>query len=58
LLGLVPKQISTGYRTILGGICKITALYEGSGPDDLFELGRESGIIRQLEPADQMRAQA
>src|SRR5215472_14419298 len=26
--------------------------------DDLFELGRELGIIRQLEPADQMRPQA
>ena len=26
--------------------------------DDLFELGRELQIIRQLEPADQMRPQA
>jgi len=26
--------------------------------DDLFELGRELRIIRQLEPADQMRPQA
>src|SRR5215831_2768019 len=66
----LPSNTSSAANSVLGAVQRLDLAFlidrENDGvvgridveADDLFELGRELGIIRQLEPADQMRPQA